>query len=501
MYYSRSLYEKAFKLYDQYIAIPYLLKSIMDEKYQADFPNSHKLSNIDNLNMTNQSVQRNRLPTLGEILANKTKPPVSLHNFYDYMKVTDHNSDYLDFWFDLVNHLNLCKHYIRGLRESIVRQSYNGNRHSMPILDRSKAKSVSSSILLDLILNDNFLQDDDSRRLSKFLRGDLEVNPRLSELISIYDEQTVANNTGQTEQAGHIGYAGYTGNDSTTSIHSPVYNNTNGNRVSSNSRLLEDDSYVSNQLNITDADKSQVFSQPKYMPLEQPPRKRISSVNPSTIEKLIKNSPDMSERSSFITRDNLKESSKNLLLKYFVEDSEKDLNLPGSLKNEIIRAIEVEGRDDPDAFSNVKIYVFNRLENYYLPNFLDLVAIKNINRTSNNFLVSYGRIILGFFFLFIGFWMSYIFLFLNYSKGKRLYIIIPFIISAYCLISSIYFIDPILVWLGYSESFTSENYLIKIKEKFIHRLLIKRSLWVTALILLFTAVFTVLFSLVPGHRL
>ena len=110
----------------------------------------------------------------------------------------------------------------------------------MPILDRSKAKSVSSSILLDLIVNDNFLQGNDSRRLSQFLRGDLEVNPRLSELISIYDEQTVANNAGQTEQTGHTGYAGYTGNDSTTSIHSPVYNNTNGKRVSSNSRLLED---------------------------------------------------------------------------------------------------------------------------------------------------------------------------------------------------------------------------------------------------------------------
>lgn len=448
--------------------------------------------------MTNQSVQRNRLPTLGEILANKTKPPVSLHNFYNYMKVTDHNSDYLDFWFDLVNHLNLCKHYIRGLRDSIIRQSYNENRQSVPILERSKAKSVSSSILLDLILNDNFLQDNDSKRLSKFLRGDLEVNPRLSELISIYDEQTVANNSAQ---GGQTGYTGYTGNDSTTSIHSPIYNNTNDKRVSSNSRLLEDDSYVSNQLNITDADKSQVYAQPKYMPLEQPPRKRVSSVNPSTVEKLIKNSPNMSERSSFITRDNLKESSKNLLLKYFVEDSEKDLYLPGNLKNEIVRAIEVEGRDDPDAFNNVKIYVFNKLENYYLPHFLDLVAIKNINRTSNNFFVSYGRIILGFFFLFIGFWMSYIFVFLNYLKGKRLYIIIPFIISAYCLISSIYFIDPILVWLGYSESFTNENYLIKIKEKFIHRLLIKRSLWVTALILLFTAVFTVLFSLVPGHRL
>lgn len=461
---------------------------MMDEKYQADFPNSHKLSNIDNLNMMNQSVQRNRLPTLGEILANKTKPPVSLYNFYNYMKVMDHNSDYLDFWFDLVNHLNMCKHYIRGLRESITRHSVADNRHSAPILDRSKAKSVSSSILLDLILNDNFLQDSDSKRLSQFLRGDLEVNPRLSELINEYEISTNPN-------------ANVIGNDSTTTIHSPVYSNAQGKRVSSNSKLLEDESFVENQLDLTDADKSQVYSQPKYMPLEQPPPKRMSSVNPGTVERLIKSSPNISERNSFITRDNLKESSKNLLLKYFVEDSEMNLNLPPSLNNEIIKAIEVEGRDDPDAFKNVKVYVFNKLENYYLPNFLNLVAIKNINRTSENFFVSYGRIILGFFFLFIGFWMSYIFIFLNYHKSTRLYIIIPFLLSAYCLITSIYFIDPILVWLGYSESYTKETYLIKIKEKFIHKLLIKRSLWVTAIIIFFTAIFTILFSLVPGHRL
>lgn len=461
----------------------------MDEKYQADFPNSHLLANINNLNKTNQSVQLNRLPTLGEILANKTKSPVSLYNFYSYMKVVDHDSDYLDFWFDLVNHLNLCKHYIQGLRDSIVRQSYTENRHSMPILDRSKTKSVSSSILLDLILNDNFLQDNDSNRLSQFLRGDLEVNPKLSELINHYEDTTTT-----------------TGNKNVTSgsPNTTFTNNTNsfygGKRVSSNSRLLEDESFVDNQLSMGEGDRTQMFTQPKYVALSQN-QKRASSVNPTTVEKLIRLSQSAPSSNSFITRDNLKESSQNLLLKYFVEDSEKNLHLPANLNNNIVKAIEVDGRDDPDVFHNVKIYVFNKLENYYLPNFLNLVAIKNINRTSNNIFVSYGRIILGFFFLLMGFWMGYIFVFLNYKKSTRLYIIIPFLIAAYLLVTSIYLIDPILVWLGYGESYTNDRYMIKIRENFIYKLLLKRSIWVSALIILFTAIFTIIFSLVPGHRL
>ena len=43
--------------------------------------------------------------------------------------------------------------------------------------------------------------------------------------------------------------------------------------------------------------------------------------------------------------------------------------------------------------------------------------------------------------------------------------------------------------------------LMKIREKFIYRFIVKRSLWVLFLVLIFTAIFTVLFSLVPGHRL
>ena len=93
-----------------------------NEKYALDFPNSHYLSNLNNLNGTNQSIHLNRLPTLGEILANKSKSPVDLFTFYQFMKDVEGKIDYLDFWFDLINHLNLCKHYVKGLRDSIIRQ-------------------------------------------------------------------------------------------------------------------------------------------------------------------------------------------------------------------------------------------------------------------------------------------------------------------------------------------------------------------------------------------
>ena len=77
-----------------------------NEKYALDFPNSHYLSNLNNLNGTNQSIHLNRLPTLGEILANKSKSPVDLFTFYQFMKDVEGKIDYLDFWFDLINHLN-----------------------------------------------------------------------------------------------------------------------------------------------------------------------------------------------------------------------------------------------------------------------------------------------------------------------------------------------------------------------------------------------------------
>lgn len=550
-----------------------------NEKYALDFPNSHYLSNLNNLNGTNQSIHLNRLPTLGEILANKSKSPVDLFTFYQFMKDVEGKIDYLDFWFDLINHLNLCKHYVKGLRDSIIRQSSTfhqqqqqlqqqlqqqghriisslqpqhqpqlqdlssespatatGFRNSMAVSEKSNRKSLSSSILLDLIINDNILEENDSHRLSAFLRGDINLDnldPKLKDLIEQYNAEIEPNSK-------HSSRVDSVARSSPSYVSNPIMGSApianpqqpylhQDRKTSSHLLLLHDDdennhSYYENQLDIGRADKA--VSASKYISLQsenkdvfgkeqenerfQHPtnpfadtsainnqKKRASTINPSLLEKLIKDSPASNGTHSFITRENLRESSHQLLLKYFVEDSEKNLNLPSNLNSQIIKAIEVDGRDDPDVFNYVKNFVFNKLENEHLPKFLDFMATRNINHSN------FWRIILGFFFLFIGFWVSFIMVFLNYRKGLRPVIIIPYFLAFYFLISSIYLIDPVMAWMGISETFSKSNgrLLMKIREKFIYRFIVKRSLWVLFLVLIFTAIFTVLFSLVPGHRL
>ncbi|KAF8004317.1 hypothetical protein HF325_001765 [Metschnikowia pulcherrima] len=461
----------------------------MTEKYQLDNPNAHYLANLSNLNLTNNNIQLGRLPTLGEILLNKTKSPISLYNFYLYMKNVENNVDYLDFWFDLINHLNLCKHYVQGLRESIVRQSTHSagfasnnpfspapdaNRDSFPLSEKSKHKSLSLSVLLELIINDHILEDNDSNRLSEFLRGDIDldtVDPKLKELIEAYSGEESVTQPSPNLDRGSF----YT---------------TSEKRVSSQSRLLESSS---DSPQMSSLQPGEFQPRESTLPTQRTHRsKRHSSLNPSLLEKLIK---ETSVSSLFISRQNLKESSHNLLLKYFVEDSEKSLDISQKLNNYIINAIEVDGRDDPGVFDGVKRYVFSRLENEHLPNFLNFIAIKNINKSVNT------RVIFGFFMIFISFWIAFSLIFLDQKKRYRCVVIFTFFCGFYGLMSSIYRIDPFLAFSGRSESYIPSHAFIRIEDSFIHRLLMKRAAWVLFLVGLLTAIFSVLFCLVPGRRL
>lgn len=48
--------------------------------------------------------QRNRLPTLFEVLSRRTLAPVDLFSFYIYMRDQQRSVDYLDFWYDALPH-------------------------------------------------------------------------------------------------------------------------------------------------------------------------------------------------------------------------------------------------------------------------------------------------------------------------------------------------------------------------------------------------------------
>ena len=94
---------------------------------------------------------------------------------------------------------------------------------------------------------------------------------------------------------------------------------------------------------------------------------------------------------------------------------------------------------------------------------------------------------------------AFSFVFLNVDRAKRCWVILPFSVAVLLLMSHQYELDPILVLLSQSE--TTPFRLIRIREPYVHRLLLQRSLSVLLLIALITAALTVLFVFVPGHRL
>ena len=49
-------------------------------------------------------LNRNRLPTLFEVLSRQTLAPVDLFSFYIYMRDQQRSVDYLDFWYAIHCH-------------------------------------------------------------------------------------------------------------------------------------------------------------------------------------------------------------------------------------------------------------------------------------------------------------------------------------------------------------------------------------------------------------
>ncbi|KAK3328928.1 RGS domain-containing protein [Apodospora peruviana] len=83
-------------------------------------------------------LNRNRLPTLFEVLSRRTLPPVDLFSFYIYMRDQQRSVDYLDFWLDVAQHMSLCRHYVRELRRSVLvgtPEPDKGSKRSSAILE------------------------------------------------------------------------------------------------------------------------------------------------------------------------------------------------------------------------------------------------------------------------------------------------------------------------------------------------------------------------------
>ncbi|KAK2625708.1 hypothetical protein QTJ16_005020 [Diplocarpon rosae] len=73
-------------------------------------------------------LNRNRLPTLFEVLSRRTLAPVDLFFYYIYMRDQQRSVDYLDFWLDVAQHMSMCRHYVRELRRSVMIGTPDGDK-------------------------------------------------------------------------------------------------------------------------------------------------------------------------------------------------------------------------------------------------------------------------------------------------------------------------------------------------------------------------------------
>jgi hypothetical protein len=457
---------------------------------------------------------RDRLPTLFEVLNRRTQSPVDLWSFYVFMREQYRGVDYLDFWLDVVQHLSLCRHYVRGLRQSVMASSEMDN------------SSRASSVLLDTLIQDGGLDDADSHRLSAFLRGEDPGNSGTLYRLSTLLDAMSSKERGIAE------------------LHSPVSRNDNFiSRVNANvvmqSRPQNDDYELedkrmpivpgpSSGFRGTDGGDEQdnfVYSAPyrgssstdvRYNPLPNvagsatspplPPPKEFKAnvtgpappgVSPAeAIERLFpRRAGDINDGSHFVNRHDIRQSSHRILVTYFIPGAEREIVMPGRIMKSVKQAIEVDGRDDPEVFDEAREYAFQAMEREAFPAFLAARALGNV--TPGGSLI---RLVVGLLSLFAAFWVAFILIFLDWSpKATRLWLILPFAFGSYGIFSSLYNLDPIMALAGFSEASTRS--VVRIKEPYVKQLLAKRSIYVLSVLVLVAAIFVIIFALVPGKRL
>lgn len=474
----------------------------------------------------NRPRDRNRLPNLAEILNRRTHAPVDLWSFYIYLREQQRAVEYLDFWLDVVQHLSLCKHYVRGLRQSILA---NSEHHS----------SSRTSSLLDTLIQEGTLDDTDSHRLSMFLRGEDAPGSgalyRLSALLDAMslkeqglDELHSAMGTSRNEKfIDRVSQA----HDSMSTFdnyekHLLPRSNTDHSNLNRQSQPYsveshyEDASFYDDHLRSQNGDEYYPSSPVKTSSLGQGPLLATSEapntasnglafttgpggaiVAPSaaeTIERLFpRRDNDVTDGSNFVTRQNIRQSSHRILVTYFIPGAERELQLPPRIIKAVKNAIEVDGRDDPEVFDEAREYVFQAMERDALPGFLATRALSNTSTAG-----SLVRLVVGLFSLFAAFWVAFILIFLDWKpKATRCWLILPFGVGVYLTLASLFNLDPLMAICGYTESPQRNGFLLRIREPYIRRVLISRSLYVLFVIILCAAILVIIFALVPGKRL
>lgn len=144
-------------------------------------------------------------------------------------------------------------------------------------------------------------------------------------------------------------------------------------------------------------------------PSERPPRPSYISTPDVRTDS---NSPGHT-----VARADIKASAEKILYTFLLPGSEREIILPESMLNRIIRAIEEEGRDDPEVFDDAKDYVFQAMERDAFPGFLQAKAFGNLVPLSVLL-----RLVIGLASMMAGFWGAYYMILTDTSRKTRCWV-------------------------------------------------------------------------------
>ncbi|OBZ78327.1 Protein rax1 [Grifola frondosa] len=199
-----------------------------------------------------------------------------------------------------------------------------------------------------------------------------------------------------------------------------------------------------------------------------------------TLFKRASRAPTVIPRSAAITRQDLIASAERIYLRTQEPRSQNEISLMAQI---------------PDMFHSQKEYCYRAMEQDAFPRFLRAKAFGNLTPVS-----ALVRLIVGLVVLWIGLAVAFSLIFLDvHPKSKRFFLFIPFSIAILFLMSHQYELDPILVFLGQSESTPFRT--LRIREPYVQKLLLGRALWVSVLVIACVVALTMIFWAVPGHRL
>ncbi|KAH8921021.1 regulator of G protein signaling superfamily [Atractiella rhizophila] len=400
--------------------------------------------------------RENRLPTLNEVLRRATAPPVDLYCYYIFLQ-REGAEDTLDFWLDVAQHESLCKAYFKDLRKSgrSVREDWPA------YYDLARRRGSIYNGNINGITRGEYAEDEEEKLGKTAATGTKEG--RNDSFLKADTNDRNARTPSPNQQPDHSGVSRH---------FSPTL-----------ARLYPDAQ--------TPPPQGRKSSQSFGRRTSTPAQAYIS-------------------RNTAITRHDLLASAERIYARYLLAGSSNEIYLPPSLRIHTFplsasnlpevsfpqSEIEAEQLAKiPDMFNLQKEYVYRAMEQDTFPRFLRAKAFGNLTAVG-----ALGRLGVGLLALWAGFSTALALIFLDSKpKERRLYVIIPFAVAILFILSHSYDLDPIMVLLNRSE--TTPFKTIEIREPYVKKLLLGRSIWVISLTIIVVAILTVIFWAVPGHRL